>query len=115
MARFRQFSFKQFGYLDFNHDLPRQLSQQDFTSFVKIVFLRAGGHAVIDFKEYHLEQDALFFTSAGQYHQFDDTCSGTLLYYKPDYHVPAQEPACSEPVIRSVIKAGISHGPQQHL
>ncbi|MDB5125511.1 MAG: helix-turn-helix protein [Mucilaginibacter sp.] len=52
MARFRQFSFKQFGYLNFNHDLPRQLSQQDFTSFVKIVFLRASGHAVIDFKEY---------------------------------------------------------------
>jgi len=74
MGRLRQFTFKQFGYFDFDGDLPQQLSQQDFSAFIKIVFLKRGGKAVIDFKEYQLEQDALFFINKDQYYRFDDSC-----------------------------------------
>lgn len=97
MGRFRQFSFKQFGYFDFDGDLPSRLSQQDFSAFIKIVFVKAGGQAVIDFKTYELEQDALFFVNAGQYHRFDENCTGTLLYYNRDFYcveIHDKEVAC---------------------
>lgn len=97
MARFRQFAFKQFGYFDFDHNLPEQLSQGDFAPFIKIVFLKAGGTAVVDFKTYQLQQDALFFINAGQYYQFNENCTGTLLYYNRDFYcveIHDKEVAC---------------------
>jgi AraC-like DNA-binding protein len=97
MGRFRQFAFKQFGYFDFEGDLPDLLSQQDFSAFIKIVFLKQGGSAVIDFKEYKLEQDALFFINAGQYYRFDNNCRGTMLYYNRDFYcveIHDKEVAC---------------------
>ncbi len=97
MGRFRQFSFKQFGYFDFNKNLPEQLSQQDFSGFIKIVLLKAGATAIVDFKEYTLEKDALFFINAGQYHKFDDKGVGTMLYYNRDFYcveIHDKEVAC---------------------
>jgi AraC-like DNA-binding protein len=97
MGRFRQFTFKQFGYLDFDGNLPDLLLQQDFNAFIKIVFLKQGGKAVIDFKEYELKQDALFFINAGQYYRFDASCRGTMLYYNRDFYcveIHDKEVAC---------------------
>jgi AraC-like DNA-binding protein len=97
MERFRQFAFKLFGCSDFEGNLPDLLLQQDFSAFVKIVFLRRGGKAVIDFKEYKLQQDALFFIIAGQYYRFDDSCRGTMLYYNRDFYcveIHDKEVAC---------------------
>lgn len=97
MARFRQFSFKQFGYFDFDCDLPAQILKQDFSAFIKIVFVKAGGQAVIDFKSYHLKQDTLFFVNAGQFHRFNENCTGTLLYYNRDFYcveIHDKEVAC---------------------
>jgi AraC-like DNA-binding protein len=97
MGRFRQFAFKQFGYFDFDSNLPEQLLQQDFNAFIKIVFLRRGGTAVIDFKEYKLQQDALFFVNAGQYYRLDNSCQGTMLYYNRDFYcveIHDKEVAC---------------------
>ncbi len=97
MAHFRQFSFKQFGYFDFNQDLPQQLVQQNLSAFIKIVFIKAGAKVVIDFKEYYLQQDALFFINAGQYYKFDEEGTGTLLYYNRDFYcveIHDKEVAC---------------------
>jgi hypothetical protein len=97
MAHFKQFAFKQFGYFDFRDSQLRQGTPHDFDSCVKIAFLNAGGHAVVDFKEYKLEQDAIFFISAGQYYEFSEECSGTLLYYNRDFYCVAlhdKEVAC---------------------
>jgi AraC-like DNA-binding protein len=97
MGRFKQFTFKQFGYFDFEGDLPDLLSQQDFSTFIKIVFLKQGGTAVIDFKEYKLQEDALFFINAGQYYRFDSSCRGTMLYYNRDFYcveIHDKEVAC---------------------
>lgn len=97
MARFRQFSFKLFGYFDFDGNLPELLTQQDLSGFIKIVLLKAGAVAVVDFKEYTLEKDALFFINAGQYYKFDDKGAGTLLYYNRDFYcveIHDKEVAC---------------------
>lgn len=97
MAYFQQFTFKQFGYLPFREDLQEQLQGQDIRNFIKIVYLKAGGKAVIDFKSYTADQDALFFINPGQYFIFDAACSGTMLYYNRDFYcveIHDKEVAC---------------------
>lgn len=97
MGNFRQFAFKQFGYLDFENNLLGQLGEQNFSDFIKIVFLRAGAKITIDFNEYKLEQDALFFINPGQYHSFSETCCGTMIYYNRDFYcveIHDKEVAC---------------------
>jgi len=97
MAQFRQFAFKQFGYFDFQHDFGNHQAKQNYNSFIKIVFCKAGGRVVVDFKEHHLADDALFFINAGQYYQIDDTCSGTMIYYNRDFYcveIHDKEVAC---------------------
>ncbi len=97
MDSFKQFAFKKFGYFDFNRDISEQLMKQDFSGFIKIIFLKAGGKVVIDFTEYKTIKDALFFINAGQYYSLDDTCSGTMIYYNRDFYcveIHDKEVAC---------------------
>ncbi|OKS84965.1 helix-turn-helix domain-containing protein [Mucilaginibacter polytrichastri] len=89
MGHFKQFAFKKFGYADFSPTIGNLFSQPDFSGFVKIAFVKAGVKAVIDFKEYQLLQDALFFINGGQYYQFDETSTGTILYYNRDFYCVA--------------------------
>ncbi|WP_420153440.1 helix-turn-helix domain-containing protein [Siphonobacter sp.] len=68
-----------------------------FDSFVKVAYLKAGSNAVVDFKEYQLEQDALFFISPGQFTHFDESNQGTLMYYNRDFYcveIHDKEVAC---------------------
>ena len=44
MAHFRQFAFKKFGYLHFHQNLASQLSEHIIKDFIKVVFVKAGGH-----------------------------------------------------------------------
>jgi AraC-like DNA-binding protein len=97
MNHFRQFAFKKFGYFDFHKDLSEQMTQQDFTDFIKIVFVKARGQVVIDFKKYNLLEDALFFINPGQHYSFDDVCTGTMIYYNRDFYcveIHDKEVAC---------------------
>lgn len=97
MTQLRQFAFKKFGYADFHHDLSSQLEMLNIKDFIKIVFIKADGHVIIDFQEYHLKQDAFFFINAGQYYWFDDNCIGTILYYNRDFYcveIHDKEVAC---------------------
>jgi AraC-like DNA-binding protein len=97
MNHFRQFAFKKFGYFDFQEDLNEQMALQDLTDFIKIVFVKAKGYVVIDFKKYHLREDALFFINPGQHYSFDDACSGTMIYYNRDFYcveIHDKEVAC---------------------
>ena len=61
MRSLKQFDFKKFVFMEFNHDLSEQLLQHNLKGFIKIFFIKAGGHAIIDFKEYLLEKDGFFF------------------------------------------------------
>ena len=97
MEHFKQFAFKKFGYFDFHFDFASKLVENDLKDFIKIVFIKAGGHAIIDFKEYHLKKDAFFFINTDQYYWFDEKCSGTILYYNRDFYCVAihdKEVAC---------------------
>ena len=97
MVQCKQFNFKKFGHFVFHRDLSKQLSQQHFEGLIKIIFVKAGGHSIIDFEEYHLQKDAFFFINAGQYCWFDDNCSGTMLYYNRDFYcveIHDKEVAC---------------------
>lgn len=110
MAHFKQFTFKKFGYLDFAGDLSYQLSQSDYKKFIKIVFVKAGGHIIIDFEEYRLQQDAFFFINAGQYYWFDNNCNGTMLYYNRDFYfveVHDKEVACDGILFHNVYEIPI--------
>ena len=60
MAHFKQFAFKKFGYFDFHLDIAAKLVESNLKGFIKVAFVKAGGHAIIDFKEYHLKKDAFF-------------------------------------------------------
>jgi AraC-like DNA-binding protein len=86
MENFKQFSLKEFGYFDFTGRLPENLGRRSLSEFIKIVFLKAGGTAVIDFKTHEVKQDTLFFINAAQYHQFADHCTGTAIYYNQDFY-----------------------------
>lgn len=97
MGKFKQFAFKKFGYLDFDQDFSTRAAATELDHFIKIFFIRAGGKVVLDFKQYELEEDALFFINAGQYYQLDENCSGTLLYYNRDFYcveIHDKEVAC---------------------
>ena len=110
MTSLKQFSFKKFGFLEFKHDLTEQLLQHNLKGFIKIFFIKAGGHAVIDFKEYFLDKDAFFFINADQYYLFDDNCIGTLLYYNRDFYcveIHDKEVACDGILFNNVYEAPI--------
>jgi len=97
MAHFKQFAFKKFGFFDFQQDIRQKLQEGDYSGFIKIVFVKAGGKVVIDFTDYQLEQDALFFINVGQYHQFSENCVGTMIYYNRDFYcveIHDKEVAC---------------------
>ena len=97
MPHFKQFSFKKFGHFDFHLNLADKLVENDLKGFIKVVFIKAGGHAIIDFKEYQLKKDAFFFINTDQYFWVDEKCSGTMLYYNRDFYcveIHDKEVAC---------------------
>jgi len=87
MSQFKQFSFKKFGYLKLQGietDLPVTETLKDF---IKVVFLKRGAEVMVDFKNYNLEQDSLFFVNAGQFFQLNEVISlGSILYYNRDFY-----------------------------
>lgn len=86
MHLYKEFAFKKIGFnnlLDYKHN---PINIQDDTSFLKILFIKAGGFVIIDFQKYHLNQDAFFFISVGQHYWLDENCKGTLLYYNKDFY-----------------------------
>ncbi|GAC1420565.1 MAG: helix-turn-helix domain-containing protein [Flavisolibacter sp.] len=86
------------------------MKQGDFTNFIKIVFLYKGGHVVIDFKDFHLKQDAIFFINAGQFYTFDDSCSGCMIYYNRDFYcveIHDKEVACDGILFHNVYETSV--------
>lgn len=98
MTHFKQFSYKKFGRLDLQGTVPEEVEGLLLNDFIKVVFLKKGAQLMIDFKDYHLENDAVFFINAGQWCQFiQDTCFGSLIYYNRDFYcveIHDKEVAC---------------------
>ncbi|WP_293308625.1 helix-turn-helix domain-containing protein [Pedobacter sp. UBA5917] len=97
MNNLRQFEFKKFGYQTFSKDLPAILAKDDYSPFIKILFVKKGAKATVDFKDYELEKDSVFFINAGQYFAFDANCEGIMLFYNRDFYcveIHDKEVAC---------------------
>ena len=97
MGHFKEFAFKKFGIFDLSKASPGPPADHNPDGSIKVAFIKAGGRATIDFKDYLLKQDALFFINAGQYHRFDEDCSGTVVYYNRDFYcveIHDKEVAC---------------------
>jgi len=110
MIEYKEFSFKKIGYTDLHKYNANTILNQTEKSFLKIVFVKAGGHVVIDFNDYKLEQDAIFFISMGQYYWFDDNCKGTMLYYNKDFYcveIHDKEVACDGILFHNVYRVPV--------
>ena len=110
MIYLKHFSFKKFGYLYFQNNLSAQLTQQDLSDCIKVVFVQAGGHVVVDFTEYHLTQDAFFFINTEQYFSFANDCCGTLLFYNRDFYcveIHDKEVACDGILFHNVYEVPV--------
>jgi AraC-like DNA-binding protein len=58
-----------------------------YKDYVKVFYIKTGGSIQIDFREYQLEQDALFFVNPNQWYQLQEsTSTGLLLYYNRDFY-----------------------------
>lgn len=84
----KQFAYKQFGFISFKNDetILEQLSQ--LTDFIKVLFLKAGGKIIIDFKQHKAGTDTLFFINKSQVYKLTDIdkSDGVLLYYNRDFY-----------------------------
>lgn len=91
----KQFFSRTVGCLDFDASTTDDIKYEDYNPFIKILFLEAGAEVMVDFQEYTLEQDALFFIKDGQWYKFSG--KGTLLYYNRDFYcvqIHDKEVAC---------------------
>lgn len=97
MEQFKQFAFKKIGVVDLE-DTGGSYELSGYQEYVKIFFIKAGGKMQVDFNEYELEQDSLFFLSSNQWYQIKgDSTTGTLLYYNRDFYcveIHDKEVAC---------------------
>lgn len=98
MEQLRQFAVKKLGYTDIDSNAVEEGKLASYRDFIKIIFLRSGSRIQVDFKEYQLEQNALFFVQGGQYYQIDEAVSnGALLFYNRDFYcveIHDKEVAC---------------------
>jgi AraC-like DNA-binding protein len=84
----KQFAYKQFGFISFKNDetILEQISQ--LTDFIKVLFLKAGGKIIIDFKQHKTDTDTLYFINKSQVYKLTDVdkAEGVLLYYNRDFY-----------------------------
>ncbi len=102
---FKEFAVKHFGYFDLGADEGRPAPEARYNEAVKVAYIKAGGTVVIDFKEYNLEHDALFFVSEAQHFNFGADSTGTIIYYNRDFYcveIHDHEVACDGILFRNV-------------
>jgi hypothetical protein len=89
MPLFKQFTYKKFGILPFEVLTAGEINQSVFHPFIKILFLQKGSCITVDFNNYQLEEDALFFININQWYELiiqNNACSGSLIYYNRDFY-----------------------------
>jgi len=84
----KQFSYKQFGIISFKNDETIADQITPLTDFIKVLFLKAGGKIIIDFKQHRADTDTLFFINKSQVYKLTDIdkSDGVLLYYNRDFY-----------------------------
>ena len=115
MTLFRQFTYKKFGILPFDHAASAQVNEAVYHPYIKILFLKKGSHVTIDFNTYKLKEDALFFININQWYQVDaekNAAAGALLYYNRDFYcveIHDREVACDGILYNNVYEIPVVH------
>jgi AraC-like DNA-binding protein len=98
MHQLKEFEYKKIGHLAFDAAESDQLTDPFLKDFIKILFLKKGSGILIDFKDYHLAHDTIFFINPGQLFKLEkETSSGTLIFYNRDFYcieIHDKEVAC---------------------
>jgi AraC-like DNA-binding protein len=98
MHQLKEFEFKKIGHLAFNKTEADQLTDPFLKDFIKILFLKKGSGILIDFKDYKLSHDTIFFINPGQLFKLEkETSAGVLIFYNRDFYcieIHDKEVAC---------------------
>lgn len=93
----KEFSFKQFGHIEFS---KKEFEQNTITSIddhIKIVFIPKSATIQVDFQEFRMETDALLFINPKVIIKPCETINGQLIYFNRDFYcieIHDQEVAC---------------------
>lgn len=98
MHQLKEFEYKKIGYLEFGHTEDDPFGNPFFKNFIKIILLKKGSGILIDFKEYELTEDTVFFINPGQLFKIrQETSAGIMLFYNRDFYcieIHDKEVAC---------------------
>lgn len=115
MTLFRQFTYKKFGVLPFGTSTAGAINQPVYHPYIKILFLQKGSQITIDFKNYHLNEDALFFINVNQWYKLviqENAGSGSLIYYNRDFYcveIHDREVSCDGILYNNVYEIPVVH------
>lgn len=102
----KEFEYKKIGYLEFGHTEDDPFADPFFRNFIKIIFLKKGSNILIDFNDYQLEHDTVFFINPGQLFKIrHETSQGIMLFYNRDFYcieIHDKEVACDGVLFNNV-------------
>ncbi len=93
----KEFSFKQFGNIEFSKSAIEENTLSSITEHIKIVFIPKEAVIQVDFQEFKMETDALLFINPKVIIKPCETINGQLIYFNRDFYcieIHDQEVAC---------------------
>lgn len=93
----KEFSFKQFGNIEFSKSAIEENTLASITEHIKIVFIPKEAVIQVDFQEFKMETDALLFINPKVIIKPCETINGQLIYFNRDFYcieIHDQEVAC---------------------
>jgi len=84
----KQFAYKQFGITEIKNHQTIEQQIDSLKEYIKILFLRQHSQIVVDFQEFEIKNDTLFFISPAQIFRIlpKPSVEGILLHYNRDFY-----------------------------
>lgn len=93
----KEFSYKQFGNMEFSKSALRDKSLTSINDHIKILFIPKKAIIQVDFKEFKMDKDALLFINPKVVLKPCETVQGHLIHFNRDFYciqIHDQEVAC---------------------
>lgn len=93
----KEFSFKQFGNVEFSKEATKETILSSIAEHIKILFIPKGATIQVDFQEFTMETDTLLFINPKVIIKPCETVNGQLIYFNRDFYcieIHDQEVAC---------------------
>tara|TARA_R110001632_G_scaffold148007_1_gene265113 strand:- start:417 stop:1241 length:825 start_codon:yes stop_codon:yes gene_type:complete len=93
----KEFSYKQFGNMEFSKSALRDKSLTSINDHIKILFIPKKAIIQVDFKEFKMDMDALLFINPKVVLKPCETVEGHLIHFNRDFYciqIHDQEVAC---------------------